>query len=543
MVSEIKGFPVEKFVLFNNVSSDLIKNLNIELKEAFFQKDQKIFEEGTEGQNLYLIKSGSIKLSKGTKLTIESIIGILHEGDFFGELELIDGLPRSASATAMTDSNLILISKADFYKLLSNSTTLAENVLKTLSIRLRSINETFVMEFQRYIESVNTKIEKFNQLIEAAKVVNTSLNLDEILSTVLTNAIHSTNADRGTVYLIDEEKNELWSKTALADKMIEIRMPIGVGIAGHVANTGETINITNAYDNPMFNPEIDKLTGYETKSILCMPLKNRDGKIIGVFQLLNKRGGSFTPEDENFISGFSVHAAIAIENAKLVQEIVNSERLATVGKMASTIIHDIKNPLATMRLYTQVLKNKVESEDTIKMAEEIIRQIDRFIAMTQEILDFARGEQIANIQEVNVAEFFEQILSFIEKDYQNRNITLTKNIQYKETNKFDPDKLSRVIYNLAGNSADAMPNGGSVEIHVYASNSSMIIEFIDTGKGIPEDIKSKIFTPFFTYGKKYGTGLGLSIVKKIINEHNGNIQLESELNKGTKITISLPIIK
>ncbi len=543
MVSEKKGNPLDNFILFQNVPKDLITKLDIQLKEAFFQKDKIIFKEGTEGDNLYLIKSGSVKLSKSTRQSIDSVIGILHEGDFFGELELIDGLPRSATATASIDSQLLMISKSDFYKLLSHSIELVENVLKTLSIRLRSINETFVMEFQRYIESVNNKIEKFNQLIEAAKIVNSSLDLDEILSTVLTNAIHATNADRGTVYLIDEDKKELWSKVIQADKTIEIRMPLGVGIAGQVASTGETINISDAYNNPIFNPEIDKITGYETKSILCMPLKNKVGKTIGVFQLLNKQKGSFTQEDENFIGAFSIHAAIAIENAKLAQEMINNERLATVGKMASTIIHDIKNPLSTMRLYTQVLRNKVDTEETTKMADEIIRQIDRFISMTQEILDFARGEQVTNIQEVDVQKYFDQLLNYIEKDYHNRNIILTKNIQYKGTSKFDPDKISRVIYNLAGNAADAMPEGGKVFINVLQENESLMIEFADTGKGIPPDVKAKLFTPFFTYGKKHGTGLGLAIVKKIVEEHKGTVSLDSDLNKGTKITIKIPLIK
>ncbi|RCK74486.1 MAG: Adenylate cyclase [Ignavibacteriae bacterium] len=542
MVSEKKGNPLENFVLFHNVPNELINKLDIQLKESFFEKDSTIFKEGSEGDNLYLIKSGSVKLSKSTKQSIDSVIGILHEGDFFGELELIDGLPRSATAVATTDSHLLMISKSDFYKLLSNSIELVENVLKTLSIRLRSINETFVMEFQRYIESVNSKIEKFNQLIEATKVVNSSLDLDEILSTVLSNAVVATNADRGTVYLIDEDKQELWSKVIQGEKTIEIRMPIGKGIAGQVAITGETVNISDPYNNPMFNPEIDKLTGYETKSILCMPLKNREGKIIGVFQLLNKHKGSFNQEDENFISAFSIHAAIAIENAKLVENMLINERLATVGKMASTIIHDIKNPLSTMRLYTQVLRNKVGTEETTKMADEIIRQIDRFISMTQEILDFARGEQITNIQEVKIDEYFDQLLNYIEKDYQNRNIVLTRNIQYKGTIKFDPDRISRVMYNLAGNAADAMPQGGKVDINVFQDDNFLKIEFVDTGKGIPADIKNKLFTPFFTYGKKHGTGLGLAIVKKIIDEHKGTINLESELDKGTKITIRLPII-
>jgi sigma-B regulation protein RsbU (phosphoserine phosphatase) len=104
------------------------------------------------------------------------------------------------------------------------------------------------------------------------------------------------------------------------DQHIDIRMPTGSGIAGYVAATGDTLNIPDAYFDPRFNPEIDKISGYRTRSILCMPMKNKDGVIIGVFQLLNKHAGTFTADDENILDALSVHAAIALENARLHEQ-------------------------------------------------------------------------------------------------------------------------------------------------------------------------------------------------------------------------------
>ena len=123
-----------------------------------------------------------------------------------------------------------------------------------------------------------------------------------------------------------------------------------------MAKTGEIVNIPDAYNDPRFNPEVDKKTGYRTNNMLTMPMRNRDGKIIGVFQMLNKKGGPFTPQDEEFLNALSIHASIAIENARMAQEMVNNERLSAVGRMASTIIHDIKNPMGTLRVYAQVMK-------------------------------------------------------------------------------------------------------------------------------------------------------------------------------------------
>jgi len=162
-------------------------------------------------------------------------------------------------------------------------------------------------------------------------------------------------------------------------------------LAGYVAETGEAILIPDTYADPRFNPEIDRRTGYRTRNMLCMPMKNKDRKIIGVFQLLNKSNGAFDNDDVSFIDALSSHASVAIENAHMAQEMVANERLSAVGKMASVIIHDIKNPMGTLRVYAQVMKKKSGNEEANKLADEMIHQVDRFVNMTQEILDFTRA--------------------------------------------------------------------------------------------------------------------------------------------------------
>ncbi|MDO5437680.1 MAG: HD domain-containing protein, partial [bacterium] len=125
------------------------------------------------------------------------------------------------------------------------------------------------------------------------------------------------NADRCTVFLLDAEKNELWSKVALGMDLKEIRFDANLGIAGSVVQTGETINIQDAYNDERFNKEIDLQTGYETKSILCMPIRNMSHEIIGAFQVLNKKGGHFTGKDEDLLIAIGSSAGIALENATL----------------------------------------------------------------------------------------------------------------------------------------------------------------------------------------------------------------------------------
>lgn len=161
------------------------------------------------------------------------------------------------------------------------------------------------------------EMSRYQRLIEAAKIVNSTLDLEQLLDIIAETALRNVGADRGTLYLVDTARQELWSKVLHDPELDEIRLPLGKGIAGFVAATGDIVNAPDAYADPRFNPEYDRKTGYRTKTTLCMPMRTKDGTIIGVFQLLNKQGGTFTPDDISFIDALSVHAAIAVENARL----------------------------------------------------------------------------------------------------------------------------------------------------------------------------------------------------------------------------------
>ena len=442
-------------------------NLNAILKmcrEERFAANTVVFQENTRGERLYLILDGKIKISKVTKYGAETVLAHLTKGDFFGEMELLDDQVRSARTMAVENTVCASISKQDFDNLLKSNNIIQLNILRNVTKRLRAADQTIVQELDRTVEISKQHINKLNTLIDAAKTVNSTLDLDKLLDVILETAIKSIASDRGTLYLVDELKGEIWSKALRGTEVIEIRLPLGKGLAGYVAKTGEIVNIPDAYNDPRFNPEVDKKTGYRTNNMLTMPMRNRDGKIIGVFQMLNKKGGPFTPQDEEFLNALSIHASIAIENARMAQEMVNNERLSAVGRMASTIIHDIKNPMGTLRVYAQVMKKKSGNEEAAKMADEMIHQVDRFVNMAQEILDFSRGVSATNMENVVFEDVMEGVLMFIEKDLTKNNVKLEKHLNFKGTVKLDQDKMVRVFYNIASNARDAMPNGGSLSV-------------------------------------------------------------------------------
>jgi len=170
-------------------------------------------------------------------------------------------------------------------------------------------------------ESPGDRATAFSGLLD----VMCSLAAERDLNMLLVKIMHQTSAvmdaDRSTLFLVDEAKQQIWSKVAEGAALSEIRIPLGSGIAGHVAATGETVNIPDAYNDPRFNPEVDRKTGYHTRTILCIPMKSKEGKILGVLQVLNKRHGVFTREDEDLLEAFASGAAVTIQNAMLNEEI------------------------------------------------------------------------------------------------------------------------------------------------------------------------------------------------------------------------------
>ncbi|TMC43978.1 MAG: GAF domain-containing protein [Chloroflexi bacterium] len=162
---------------------------------------------------------------------------------------------------------------------------------------------------------------KLDLILDVTRRLMSITDLDALLRDMATVTTQLLDADRATIFIVDRERAEVWSKVALGTGAGEIRQPIGVGIAGTVAATGETINIADAYEDPRFNPEPDHRTGYRTKTLLTFPMTGQNGRVIGVFQVVNKNGGGeFTTDDEETLSSLGASAAVAVENAQLIAE-------------------------------------------------------------------------------------------------------------------------------------------------------------------------------------------------------------------------------
>ncbi len=189
---------------------------------------------------------------------------------------------------------------------------LLEDMTQLTAMALRS---------RQFVERMHAAREQEMRFLDVVADVTSDIDLGTMLLKVVTEAARMLEADRATLFLNDEKTNELFSRVAMGDSVGEIRMPNHLGIAGAVFKSAQTINIPHAYADLRFNPAFDKRTGYFTRSILCVPIMNKAGKTIGVSQVLNRRGGPFTSDDEVRLKAFTAQLAISLESAKLFDQV------------------------------------------------------------------------------------------------------------------------------------------------------------------------------------------------------------------------------
>ncbi|MCM1266245.1 MAG: GAF domain-containing protein [Candidatus Gastranaerophilales bacterium] len=229
-----------------------------------------------------------------------------------------------------------------------------------------------------YVSSV--KNDPLLALVKIGQAVAAEKDIDKLMQTIAEEARDAVQADRCTVFLYDEQTDELWSKVALGLGSQELRFNASQGLAGHVFRTGETINIKDAYSDDRFNKAIDAKTGYTTKTILCMPIRNIQQKIIGAFQILNKLSGYFTPEDEDILVAIGSSAGISLENAKLFarqNELLEEQKIvfdSFISTLAASI--DARDKITAghstrVRMYSSLI---AEQFDLSKEEMEIIQK-------------------------------------------------------------------------------------------------------------------------------------------------------------------------
>jgi len=232
-------------------------------------------------------------------------------------------------------------------------------------------------------------------------------------------------------------------------------------------------------------------------------------------------------------------------NRRYIDETIQAERLAVIGRFARSIIHDLKNPLSIISMSAELIAMQPSKPETRETAQLRIRkQVERIGDLIGDILDFTNGSKARTlVGNTNYAAFAESVLDEIRPDAELRRVSIEAQAAPSIPMPIDPKRMRRVFHNLIQNAIDAMHNGGKVFVRFTREDNELITEIEDTGKGIAPEIAGQLFEAFATFGKEHGTGLGLSICKKIIEDHGGRIWERNETGRGAIFAFALPLEK
>jgi len=222
--------------------------------------------------------------------------------------------------------------------------------------------------------------------------------------------------------------------------------------------------------------------------------------------------------------------------------LIQNERLSTIGKMASSIIHDFKQPITAVYGYIDLMALPATTlENRKQFRDNIFQQIDRMIGMINELLDFAKGDSRLNKRPIMLSAFVNTLKAPFENECKTKQISLKEELVWDGKVNIDAGRVQRGLENIIRNAVQVLPSGGEITITAENRQNNVRISIHDNGPGIPDEIRDKIFDPFVTFGKKEGTGLGLAVAHKVVTEHGGTITVESQSGNGTTFTIELPI--
>ena len=415
-------------------------------------------------------------------------------------------------------------------------------------------------------ESWQQRQAELTALYEVGKELASTLDLNQLLELILDRAITLVQAERGFLVLWDEASGDF--EVAVA-RQFEPRKEDDAGaeisrrLIQNVLTQREPVMTTNAQEDPRFE-DSESVVTYRIRSVLAVPLVFKTELIGAIYVDTRFSLRRFQDTDLTLLDAMANQAAVAIHMARLYDslqtrniqleaalaelketqdELVRAERLSTVGKMASSIIHDIKSPLTVIKGYVTFLaRDDLATEKRQQMARIVMNAVDTFTGMTQEILDYAHGESTLILRPVNVRSFVESVCSFLETDFARKGIETKIALAFSDTLVMDAEKMRRVFYNIASNAYDAMEQGGTFTISSDLKDDCVELHLQDTGPGIPEQIQDTLFEPFVSWGKEHGTGLGLAIVRKIVEDHGGDIGVVSEAGQGADFIIRLPRI-
>lgn len=385
-------------------------------------------------------------------------------------------------------------------------------------------------------------------LLEISNFVGSVMLLDDILDRIVRISSELMGVPICSIYLLDDETKRLVlrSNVGFEREMIgQAAFEWGQGVPGWVAEHNIAVALRDATVDPIHKPMGSSIE-LGCRAYLCVPLRIQD-EVIGAMTARRFDVHDFTRDEILFFETVGKQVAIVIEKARMYEEKIQVERLAAVAISLSGVAHYIKNVLLTMQGGEYLVEQGL-NQGQIERAQEgwdVLRRANRKIrGLVENILNYCRKEELTP-KPVPINAMVRELIESLARTSAERGVEVTADLDERLGEiELDPESFYDALLNLVTNAMDAIPEGRKGRVRVVTrrleGRHQALIEVADNGSGIPEEIRSKIFSLFFSTKGKQGTGIGLAATRKIIEEHGGTIEFESEDGQGTRFKIYMP---
>jgi signal transduction histidine kinase len=407
------------------------------------------------------------------------------------------------------------------------------------------------MSEEEQVAALERQVTNLTLMVEVSKTLNSTLDLDSLLQIIIKSATELTNTEMASILLVDKASGALRFEAATGAEREALKalvVPRDSSIAGWVVRENKPLLIRDVQHDSRFYRQVDSVTGLATRSILGVPLRFQ-GQVIGVLEALNKvRDDDFTDEDVQTLTTLAGQAAVAIENARLLAELREQDRLKS--QFITDASHEMRTPLTAIKGYLQlILDGAMDAEQQQASLEVAARNIDVIIRLVNDVLYL---QEMATVRAERTSVALGELVQEVVEASQERARLTGVTLRAEAPSDLPPvsgsrKRLAQALANLVDNAIRFNNAGGEVTVRLREDGDYLRVEISDTGIGIPAEHLDKVFNRFYRVDSSAprltrGVGLGLPIAKQIVEEHGGEMQVESEPGRGSTFFFTLPKI-
>jgi len=404
------------------------------------------------------------------------------------------------------------------------------------------------------------RVTRLERMVTIGHLLNSTLDLSELLELIIKTAAELVNTQTASIMLLDERTEELFFAAATGEtqeklRQIKVKVPLEGSIAGAIYRTGEPAIVDDVRDDSRHYSGVDRSISFHTQSILGVPLQVRNRRI-GVLEALNKlEEERFDQEDVQVLSTMASHAAVAIENARLVARLREANRrLSDLDRMKTNFIsiasHELRTPLTIVQGYASFLRaqaspgTSTELDMVLKGAGKLQAVIDQMTNLSY--LNATTGDLVK--EEFVLQKVLQEVCQEWQSLAETKSLTLRAKLpQAPIYINGDVKRITLAMNNLLNNAVKFTPEGGHIEVAIAMHTGRVSVSVSDTGIGIPQGELTRIFDGFYQ-GEDHlvrhheGLGLGLAIAKEVVTLHGGRIWAESIEGRGSRLIFTLPVV-